>query len=128
MILGCSMVILLYLLANVAYVVTLPLDCDPARAEERPGRHGASWRRSSARAARPIMAVAILISTFGCVNGLVLAGRRIYYAMAADGLFFRGVATTNRFHVPAVALVGPGPLGGAAGAAGDGHPIGEPAP
>ena len=46
------------------------------------------------------MAAAILISTFGCVNGLVLAGARVYYAMARDGLFFRSVATTNRFHVP----------------------------
>ena len=54
------------------------------------------------------MAAAILISTFGCVNGLVMAGARIYYAMARDGLFFRSVATTNRFHVPAVALVAQG--------------------
>jgi APA family basic amino acid/polyamine antiporter len=54
------------------------------------------------------MALAILISTFGCVNGLVLAGARIYYAMARDGLFFRGVGTTNRFHVPARALVAQG--------------------
>ena len=54
------------------------------------------------------MAAAILISTFGCVNGLVLAGARVYYAMACDGLFFRRIATTNRHHVPAAALVAQG--------------------
>ncbi len=52
-----------------------------------------------------LMAVAILISTFGCNNGLILAGARIYYAMAKDGLFFRSVGTVNRNHVPAVALI-----------------------
>ena len=50
------------------------------------------------------MAVAILISTFGCVNGIVLAGARVYYAMARDGLFFAAAGTVNRRHVPAVAL------------------------
>ena len=54
------------------------------------------------------MAAAILISTFGCVNGLVLAGARVFYAMACDGLFFRSIATTNRRHVPAAALVAQG--------------------
>jgi APA family basic amino acid/polyamine antiporter len=54
------------------------------------------------------MAAAILISTFGCVNGLVLAGARVYYAMACDGLFFRKLATTNRHHVPAAALLAQG--------------------
>ena len=54
------------------------------------------------------MAAAIMISTFGCDNGLILAGARVYYAMARDGLFFRKIATTNRFHVPAAALVAQG--------------------
>ena len=52
-----------------------------------------------------LMALAILISTFGCNNGLILSGARIYYAMAKDGLFFRSVGTVNRYHVPGVALV-----------------------
>ena len=52
-----------------------------------------------------LMAVAIMISTFGCVNGLVLSGARVLYAMARDGLFFRKVATTNAHHVPSVALI-----------------------
>jgi basic amino acid/polyamine antiporter, APA family len=51
------------------------------------------------------MAAAIMISTFGCNNGLILAGARVYYAMARDDLFFHKVGTTNRFHVPAFALV-----------------------
>src|SRR5205085_6377262 len=51
------------------------------------------------------MAAAIMISTFGCNNGLILAGVRVYYARARDNLFFRKVGTTNRFHVPAFALL-----------------------
>ena len=52
-----------------------------------------------------IMAVAIMVSTFGCNNGLILAGARVYYAMAQDGLFFKHVGSVNEHHVPAVALV-----------------------
>ena len=54
------------------------------------------------------MAAAILISTFGCNNGLILAGARVYYAMGRDRLFFRRVGTTNAQHVPAAALVAQG--------------------
>jgi APA family basic amino acid/polyamine antiporter len=54
------------------------------------------------------MAVAIMISTFGCNNGLILAGARVYYAMARDGLFFSRVGTVNSQHVPAVALIAQG--------------------
>jgi APA family basic amino acid/polyamine antiporter len=52
-----------------------------------------------------IMAVAIMISTFGCCNGLILSGARVYYAMAQDGLFFRSTGRLNARHVPAMALV-----------------------
>jgi APA family basic amino acid/polyamine antiporter len=52
-----------------------------------------------------IMAAAIMVSTFGCNNGLILAGARVYYAMARDGLFFRSVGSVNKQHVPAVALL-----------------------
>jgi APA family basic amino acid/polyamine antiporter len=52
-----------------------------------------------------VMAVAIMISTFGCNNGLILAGARIYYAMARDGLFFQATGALNRRHVPAGGLV-----------------------
>ena len=61
-----------------------PRSSTPRRTGSAPRR----WRRSSARPGTIVMAVAILISTFGCVNGLVLAGARVYYAMARDGLFF----------------------------------------
>jgi basic amino acid/polyamine antiporter, APA family len=106
MILGCSTVILLYLLANVAYIVTLPLDQIQHAPSDRVGT--ATLEAILGSRGERIMAGAILISTFGCVNGLVLAGARVYYAMARDGLFFRGVGTTNRFHVPAVALAAQG--------------------
>jgi APA family basic amino acid/polyamine antiporter len=51
------------------------------------------------------MAIAILISTFGCNNGLILSGARVLYAMSRDGLFFRKAGTLNRNHVPAFALI-----------------------
>ena len=54
------------------------------------------------------MAAAILVSTFGCNNGLILAGARVYYAMARDGLFFRAIARTNAQRVPAAALLAQG--------------------
>jgi APA family basic amino acid/polyamine antiporter len=54
------------------------------------------------------MALAIMISTFGCNNGLILAGARVYYAMARDGLFFKRVDSINAHHVPAVALIAQG--------------------
>ena len=51
------------------------------------------------------MAIAIMISTFGCNNGLIIAGARAYYAMAKDGLFFKSSGELNKFHVPAWGLV-----------------------
>jgi APA family basic amino acid/polyamine antiporter len=51
-----------------------------------------------------IMALGIVISTFGCANGMILAGARVYWAMAHDGLFFRTTGTLNRKHVPGVGL------------------------
>ena len=59
------------------------------------------WPSWGARA----MAIAIMISTFGCANGLILSGARLLYAMARDGLFFRPAGTLNRQQVPAVALL-----------------------
>src|ERR1019366_6398416 len=52
-----------------------------------------------------VMALAIMVSTFGCNNGLILSGARIYYAMSKDGLFFRSVGAVNRRHAPGAALV-----------------------
>ena len=100
---GCSIVVLLYVLANVAYIAVLPLD----QIEHAPQNRVAVAMMRSIFGAPGVfaMAAAIMISTFGCDNGLILAGARVYYAMARDNLFFRKVGTTNRFHVPAVALV-----------------------
>ena len=99
---GCAIVVTLYVLANVAYLATLSF----------PEIQNAPQNRVAVAAMRAVlgapgtiaMAVAIMISTFGCNNGLILAGSRVYYAMARDALFFRGAANTNKHHVPAVAL------------------------
>ena len=101
--LGTGVVIGLYLLANVAYLVTLPFDQI---------QHAAGDRVATATVdaifpglGPTIMAIGIMISTFGCMNGLILAGARAYYAMARDGLFFRRSGQLNAAKVPAWALV-----------------------
>jgi len=103
LLLGCGLVVALYLLANLAYVVTLPL----AGIQNAPQNRVATAVMQAALGPRGtiIMAVAIMISTFGCNNGLILAGARVYYAMARDGLFFKRVASVNARNVPAIALV-----------------------
>jgi APA family basic amino acid/polyamine antiporter len=103
---GTSTVVLLYLLANFAYIVALPFDAIRKADQDRVGT--ALMDRVLGEQGVKLMAGAILISTFGCVNGLVLAGARVYYAMARDGLFFRKIGTTNRHNVPAAALVAQG--------------------
>ncbi len=100
---GCALVVALYLLANLAYVMTLPL----------PGIQNAPQNRVATAAMQAVfgpvgtllMAGAIVISTFGCNNGLILAGARVSYAMARDGLFFRRIGTLNARRVPATALL-----------------------
>lgn len=100
---GCLIVVGLYLLANLAYVVTLPL----AAIQNAPQNRVATSLMQLVLGDRGtlIMAVAIIISTFGCNNGLILAGARVYYAMARDRLFFERVGTVNTRHVPAIALM-----------------------
>jgi basic amino acid/polyamine antiporter, APA family len=101
--LGTAIVITLYLLANVAYLVTLPL----AQIQTAPDDRVATATLSAifGGAGATIMALGIIISTFGCNNGLILAGARVYYAMARDGLFFRSIGRLNDRHVPSRALV-----------------------
>ena len=100
---GCGIVVTLYLLANLAYVAVLPLSGIQAAPQ---GRVAVEAMRSIfGQPGKLAMAAAIMISTFGCNNGLILAGARVYYAMARDGLFFRRTATINRRNVPAAALV-----------------------
>lgn len=103
LLLGCGLVVALYLLANLAYVVTLPL----AAIQNAPQNRVATATMQAIFGPRGtvLMAIAIMISTFGCNNGLILAGARVYYAMARDNLFFRRVGALNRHHVPAVALI-----------------------
>src|SRR5881396_282570 len=100
---GTLLVIGLYLLANVAYLATLPFASIQNAPSDRVASETANVIFPGAGAT--IMAVAIMISTFGCNNGLILAGARAYYAMAKDGLFFRRVGELNKSHVPAWALV-----------------------
>jgi APA family basic amino acid/polyamine antiporter len=106
LLIGCGLVVALYLLANLAYVVNLPL----ASIQNAPQNRVATATMQSilGPAGTVIMAVAIMISTFGCNNGLILAGARVYYAMARDNLFFKRVAILNSRHVPAVALLAQG--------------------
>jgi basic amino acid/polyamine antiporter, APA family len=101
--LGTALVITLYCLANVAYLFTLPMTAIQTAPDDRVGTAALGVIFGTGGAA--IMAVAIMISTFGCNNGLVLAGARVYYAMARDGLFFRATGKLNDKHVPAVGLV-----------------------
>jgi APA family basic amino acid/polyamine antiporter len=100
--LGTGLVIALYLLANVAYLVTLPLPAIQTAPGDRVGT--AMLERVFPGAGVGLMAGAIMISTFGCTNGLVLAGARAYYAMARDGLFFRAAGRLNAARVPAWGL------------------------
>src|SRR5256885_2295729 len=100
---GTGIVITLFVLANVAYLATLPLADIQHAADDRVGTALLNVIFGSAGAG--IMAFAILISTFGCNNGLILAGARVYYAMARDRLFFKPVGTLNANHVPGVSLI-----------------------
>ncbi|HNU07805.1 MAG TPA: amino acid permease [Pyrinomonadaceae bacterium] len=103
LLLGTGGVIVLYLLANIAYLVTLRFEDIQKVASDRVGSASADvifpgWGAT-------LMAAAIMISTFGCNNGLIFAGPRAYYAMAKDGLFFQAAGKLNKFHVPAWAIV-----------------------
>jgi basic amino acid/polyamine antiporter, APA family len=101
--LGTATVILLYLLANVAYLVVLPLE---AIQHTGPADRVATamMERIFPDVAASLMAVAIMVSTFGCNNGLILSGARAYYAMARDKLFFRAAGRLNTARVPAWGL------------------------
>jgi basic amino acid/polyamine antiporter, APA family len=101
--LGTFLVIGLYLLANIAYLAALPFTGIQNAPSDRVASETANVIFPGAGAT--VMAVAIMVSTFGCNNGLILAGARAYYAMACDGLFFRRVADLNKNHVPAWGLV-----------------------
>jgi APA family basic amino acid/polyamine antiporter len=100
---GTIIVISLYCLANLAYLCALPLN----QIQNAPDDRVATAALSAIFGAKgaTMMAVAIIVSTFGCNNGLILAGSRVAYAMAKDGLFFKATGKLNDRGVPGVALV-----------------------
>lgn len=118
--LGTFIVTILYVLTNVAYLGLLPLKGSPVEGDfvytaanvKQAGIQFASSGRVGTSAAfmlfgnvaNLLMAVLIMISTFGCNNGLIMAGSRLFYAMAKEDLFFKKAATVNRFGVPEWAL------------------------
>ncbi len=103
---GCAVVTLLYVLVNLAYLMALPL----AGIQQAPSDRVAT---AALQAIFPgtgtvLMALAIMVSTFGCNNTLILAGARAYYAMARDGLFFKSAGVLNKAHVPGRSLLAQG--------------------
>ncbi len=101
--LGTGLVIVLYLLCNICYLAVLPLHA----IQTAPGDRVATLVVQTVLPGigKAAMAVLIMVSTFGTVNALTLAGARACYAMAQDGLFFRKAATLNKAQVPAWALM-----------------------
>src|SRR5213080_3896711 len=101
---GVLIVTVLYLLANVAYLNVLPATAIATAPQDRVGT--AALQAILGQPGLKLMAAAIMISTFGCNNGLILSGARVYYAMARDDLFFKSAGILHpRFKTPAVALV-----------------------
>ena len=111
---GTGTVTLFYILANVAYIAVLPVAGSPGAADAagRGIQFAAADRVATAAmsvilgpGAAVVMAALIMVSTFGCNNGLILSGARVYYAMARDGVFFRSAGRLNVRGVPGAALV-----------------------
>lgn len=103
---GVISVIGLYMLVNLAYLSVLPLSQIQHVPSDRVA--AAMLQAVFPNFGRQLMAILIMVSTFGCINGMLLAGARTYYAMARDGLFFRKAQRLSRAHVPAAALVAQG--------------------
>jgi APA family basic amino acid/polyamine antiporter len=115
LILGTGFVLVIYFLVSLGYLLVLPLQGDPhgATVLARGIQHATEDRVATAALEQIfhsggayLMAGAILISTFGCANGLSLAGARVYYAMSQDGLFFKSVGKLHpRYKTPAAGLL-----------------------
>ena len=118
LVLGTGFVLTVYFLVSLAYLLVLPMHGDPhgATVLARGIQYAAEDRVATAvleqifhSGGAWLMAAAILISTFGCANGMSLAGARVYYAMSRDGLFFKSVGKLHpRYKTPAAALAGAG--------------------
>ncbi|HEY6930551.1 MAG TPA: amino acid permease [Thermoanaerobaculia bacterium] len=102
LLIGCLIVTTIYVAANVAYLNVLPFAKVQHPPEDRVATAAATALLGPGAAAA--MAIAIMVSTFGCVNGLILSGARVSFAMARDGLFFSGLAKLNEASVPSAAL------------------------
>jgi APA family basic amino acid/polyamine antiporter len=113
---GVSIVTVIYVLANVAYLCLLPLKGLPVPIDGHVMEQGimfAEKDRVGAAAlftifgntAKYMMAALIMVSTFGCNNGLILSGSHLFQSMAKDGLFFKSAAKLNKYEVPSNALV-----------------------
>jgi basic amino acid/polyamine antiporter, APA family len=102
MVIGATLVIALYLLANVAYLFTLPLEAIQTAPADRVGT--ATLRAMFPGVGTGLMATAIMVSTFGTINALTLTGARVYYAMARQRLFLPFAGKLNAANVPASSL------------------------
>jgi basic amino acid/polyamine antiporter, APA family len=102
LVLGVSIVTTLFFLVNLAYVLVLPLDKIQHAPFDRVA--GAMLQAVLPSAGAAIMAIVIVISAFGCINGMLMSGARAYFAMARDGLFFRQAAQLNDARVPGPSL------------------------
>jgi APA family basic amino acid/polyamine antiporter len=100
--LGTLIVTVIYVCANLMYVAVLPLNELAFAPQDRIAVSAA--RAMFGNIGTYVIAIMIMISTFGCNNGLILAGARVYYSMGQDGLFFKRAATLNKHAVPAWAL------------------------
>jgi APA family basic amino acid/polyamine antiporter len=104
LLIGTGVVSLIYICTNIVYLKVLPLAAIASAPEDRVGTLAAQslmgpWGMT-------FITLAILVSTFGCANGLILTGARVYYAMASDGLFFKRVARISpRRHTPVFSLI-----------------------
>ncbi len=98
---GVGIVSALYLACNFVYLTALPLEAIQSAPQDRVATAVASQMFGNLGV--QLLAIAIMISTFGCVNGMVLSGARVYYAMALDGLFFRKAGTLDPVHRTPVA-------------------------
>jgi len=115
LILGVGFVLTVYILVTVGYMLVLPMQGDPhgATALTRGLQYASEDRVATAALAvifhssgAYLMAAAILVSTFGCANGMSLAGARVYYAMSQDGLFFKSVGKLHpHYRTPAAGLL-----------------------
>jgi len=102
MVINATLIIALYLLANVAYLVTLPLEAIQTAPADRVGT--ATLQAMFPRIGSALMAAAIMISTFGTINALTLTGARVYYAMARQRLFLPFAGKLNAVNVPSSSL------------------------